>query len=263
MSLLAQVQCGCIFQPPTTLDLWHGRNRQEQCRRGRAWLNPLLLTEDGLNEIDCDKFPLANSFDDILNALGELATTAHDDETVVVDSLDWLERLVWDVLCAVSRHIDREDRWGLWQRLCLRALNPWRRLIQALSVLQLQRQMIILLIAHAKVERFEHPEAPAYDRYSPRLHKHAAVLLTEWCDGVLFATRRFTTRGEDAGFGRQRTIATPIGGEGRTRVAHRRWSLLAWPRTVITCHQNCRWTGPPCCTTSCCTRVTAESAAAR
>jgi hypothetical protein len=78
--------------------------------------------------------------------------------------------------------------------------------------------MVVLLIAHAKVERFEDPETSAYDRYSPRLHKHAAALVTEWCDAVLFATRRFTTRSEDAGFGRQRAIAAPIGASGGERI---------------------------------------------
>ena len=46
--------------------------------------------------------------------------------------------------------------------------------------------LMIFLIAHAKVEKFENPEAPAYDRYSPRLHKHASAIITEWCDAVLF-----------------------------------------------------------------------------
>jgi PAS domain S-box-containing protein len=31
--------------------------------------------------------------------------------------------------------------------------------------------------------------AGAYDRFAPRLHKHAAALISEWCDAVLFATR--------------------------------------------------------------------------
>lgn len=78
--------------------------------------------------------------------------------------------------------------------------------------------MMVFLIAHSKVEKFEDPEAPAYDRYSPRLHKHAAALITEWCDAVLFATKRFTTRSEDAGFGRQRAIAAPIGAAGGERI---------------------------------------------
>ena len=78
--------------------------------------------------------------------------------------------------------------------------------------------MVIMLIAHAKVEKFEDPEAPPYDRYSPRLHKHAAALVSEWSDAVLFATRKFRTQSEDGGFGRKRTIAHAVGKDGGERV---------------------------------------------
>jgi hypothetical protein len=130
----------------------------------------------------------------VSQALGDLAAEPHDFETVVLDSLDWLERLIWDRVCAgfSVKNIEKAD--GGYARGYLLALNYWRELLEQLNRLRNQRHMIIVLIAHAKVERFEDPEAPPYDRYSPRLHKHAAALLTEWCDAVLFATRKFRTR---------------------------------------------------------------------
>jgi hypothetical protein len=45
--------------------------------------------------------------------------------------------------------------------------------------------MMVVLIAHAKIKRFENPETEAYDRYSPRLNKHASALVQEWCDDRL------------------------------------------------------------------------------
>ncbi len=78
--------------------------------------------------------------------------------------------------------------------------------------------MVVLLIAHSKVERFEDPESSPYDRYSPRLHKHAGALVSEWCDAVLFATRKIRTQTEDAGFNRRRTIAHAIGKDGGERI---------------------------------------------
>jgi hypothetical protein len=78
--------------------------------------------------------------------------------------------------------------------------------------------MACILIAHSKIEKFEDPESSAYDRYSPRLHKHANALISEWVDAVLFATRRFRIQKEDAGFNRERTIAAPIGADGGERI---------------------------------------------
>ena len=58
-----------------------------------------VQTEDGLRQIDCHKFPLAESFDQVSDALAALANEQHDYQTVVIDSLDWLERLIWDAVC--------------------------------------------------------------------------------------------------------------------------------------------------------------------
>lgn len=109
--------------------------------------------------------------------------------------------------------------------------------------------MVILMIAHSKVERFEDPESSPYDRYSPRLHKHAAALVSEWADAVLFATRKIRTQSEDAGFNRKRTIAHAIGKDGGDRVlrcvggpscvAKNRYGIieelpLSWPAFITT-----------------------------
>ena len=98
------------------------------------------------------------------------------------------------------------------------ALTYWREIIDHLNALRNTRGMVVLLIAHSKVERFEDPESSPYDRYSPRLHKHAAALISEWCDAVLFATRKIRTQTEDAGFNRKRTIAHAIGKDGGERI---------------------------------------------
>jgi hypothetical protein len=175
-------------------------------------------TEDGLGQIDCDKFPLATSFDEVMAALTALNTEQHDYETVVIDSLDWLERLIWDALCEQYRvnSIEKVDR-GYGKGYAY-SLALWRKFLTQISQLHTDRRMIVLLIAHAKIERFEDPEAPAYDRYTPRLHKHAGAMLTEWCDAVLFATRKFITRSEETSFGRQRAIAAPVGADGGDRI---------------------------------------------
>ncbi len=78
--------------------------------------------------------------------------------------------------------------------------------------------MMVVLVAHAKVERFEDPEESAYDRYSPRLNKHAAALISEWVDAVLFATRKIVTRTETGAFNRARAKAAAVGKDGGERV---------------------------------------------
>jgi len=217
MSLMSHVQRGRTPKPPRVL--LYGVEGIGKSTFGSQAPKPIFVqTEDGLDEIACDKFPLAKSYDDVIGALAELRVEQHDYETVVVDSLDWLERLVWDRLCAQYGVNSIEKVDGGYARGYTHALTFWREIIDQLNILRASRGMVVLLIAHSKVERFEDPESSPYDRYSPRLHKHAAALISEWCDAVLFATRKFRTQSEDAGFGRKRTIAQPIGKDGGERI---------------------------------------------
>jgi len=203
-----------------------------------------IQTEDGLGQIDCHKFPLARSYEDVDSALAELHTEKHSYQTVVIDSLDWLERIIWDRLCKAYGVASIEKVDGGYGKGYIHALTFWRKILDRLAALRDDRGMMVMLVAHAKVEKFEDPEAPTYDRYSPRLNKHASALVSEWCDAVLFATRKIITRTEEGSFNRSRTIAAGQGRDGGERIlrcvggpsciAKNRYGLpaelpLAWP----------------------------------
>lgn len=154
--------------------------------------NPIFVqTEDGLGEIDAAKFPLANTFDEVIAQLTALATEAHEYATVVIDSLDWLERLVWDKLCADYRCTSIEKVDGGWNKGYTHALTYWRQIISKLAVLRDTRNMMVILVAHSKAEKVNDPMASyEYERHAPRLHKHADGLFRDWVDCILFATKK-------------------------------------------------------------------------
>jgi hypothetical protein len=217
MSLLEQVQRGKSHAPPRIL--LYGTEGIGKSTLAAQAPHPIFIpTEDGLHEIDCEKLPLATSTAEIFQALSELAQADHPYETVVIDSLDWLERMIWDDICRQYGVSSIEKVDGGYSRGFGYALPIWRKLIDALAQLHSERHMLVFLTAHAKVERFEDPETSAYDRYSPRLHKYAAALLSEWCDAVLFATRKIRTQTEDAGFNRKRATAHTLGDDSASRI---------------------------------------------
>jgi hypothetical protein len=243
MSLMETIQRGKTPMPPRLL-IYGTEGIGKSTFAANAPRPIFLQTEDGLNEIACEKFPLAANVDDVLTALAELNTQQHEYQTVVVDSLDWLERFIWDAVCREFRVINIEKADGGYQRGYVHALTHWRKVVDALTALRNSKGLAVILIAHSKVEPFADPETTTYDRYSPRLHKHAAALVTEWCDAVLFATRKYRTETEETGFGRTRTIAVGVGVEGGERilrcvgspacVAKNRYGLpaelpLSWP----------------------------------
>ena len=49
----------------------------------------VIQTEDGLGNIKVPHFPLARSFDAVMEAIASLYSEPHDYKTVVVDSVDW------------------------------------------------------------------------------------------------------------------------------------------------------------------------------
>lgn len=161
-----------------------------------------LQTEDGLSGIDCERFPLARHYGDVMNALAALYSEAHDFKTVVVDSLDWLERLIWGKVCE-DRGVESIEDIG-YAKGYIFAVSHWRAFLAGLDALRNERGMAVILIAHAQIEKFANPETDSYDRYSPRLHKQASALIQEWCDEVLFATYAIHTKSIDEGFGRKR-----------------------------------------------------------
>ena len=217
MSLLESVQRGRVNKPPRLLVYGiEGIGKSSFAAQSSA---PIFIpTEDGLDGIDCNRFPLATTLNQVTERLTALSQEDHAFETVVIDSLDWLERLIWDRVCQESGVTSIEKADGGYSRGYVRAITFWRELTDSLSALRDNKQMAVILIAHAKVERFEDPESSSYDRFAPRLHKHASALLCEWCDAVLFATRKIRTQSEDAGFNRKRTIAHAIGKGGGERI---------------------------------------------
>lgn len=161
-----------------------------------------IQTEDGLGSIDCAKFPVAESLDQVISALGALYEQEHGFQTVVIDSLDWLERLIWAEVCR-RRGVDNIEDIGFAKGYSF-ALSHWRDVLDGLDALRKIKGMGVVLIAHSKIEKFDNPETDSYDRYSPRLHKYAAALVQEWCDEVLFASYRVYTRAHEDGFNKKR-----------------------------------------------------------
>ena len=176
MGMLETIQSGRENRPPRIMI--YGSEGVGKSTFGASAPGAIFIqTEDGLGEIDCRKFPLAHSLSEVIAELTALRDEAHEFQSVVVDSVDWLERLIFDEVCREFgvRSIEKAD--GGYGRGYTHALTHWRKVISLLQELRDKRGMMVILVAHAKVERFEDPENAAYDRYTPRLHKHAASLI--------------------------------------------------------------------------------------
>ncbi|KPL06511.1 oxidoreductase [candidate division BRC1 bacterium SM23_51] len=201
MSLMQQIQGKPPRAPRRTLI--YGVHGVGKSTFGAMAKKPIFVqTEDGLGEINCERFPLAGQYSDVPAALGELYVKSHEYQTIVIDSLDWLERLIWTEVCQ-KRGVESIEDIGYGKGYTF-AVAYWREVLTGLDALRNDHGMSVILVAHAQIERFANPETDSYDRYSPRLHKQASALMQEWVDEVFFATYSIYTKVTDEGFGRTR-----------------------------------------------------------
>jgi len=196
-SLMTQIKKGRNPKPRRVM--LYGTHGIGKSTFGAMAENPIFIpTEDGLGDIECESFPLAKSLGDVMAALESLYSGEHGYRTVVIDSLDWLERLIWNEVCE-DEQVESIEKIGYAKGYTF-AIEKWRMVLGALDALRGDRGMTVVVIAHAKIEKFENPETVPYDRYSPRLHKLASALVQEWADEVLFATYKVLTVKVDEGF---------------------------------------------------------------
>ena len=96
MSLARIITDGAI--PPARILIYgpHGIGKTTWACSAPA---PIVIqTEDGLGRLRVPHFPLCRTYADVLESIGALYTDEHEYKTVVLDSLDWLEQLIWSSL---------------------------------------------------------------------------------------------------------------------------------------------------------------------
>jgi len=150
--------------------------------------NPIFIcAEDGIPKAlhHIPRFPEPQTLTDVLDAIRTLIREEHDFKTLAVDTLDWLEPLIWRELCARNSWPDIETPG--YGKGYTAATEDWRKFLAALDTLRNQRGMEIILLAHASIRTFQNPAGGDYSRYECKLNKQAAALVKEWTDVNLFA----------------------------------------------------------------------------
>lgn len=204
-TLLGQVKKGKI-QKPHLLIIYgpDGVGKSSFC--ADAPMPLFMASEDGTNNLDVARLPEVTSFEMIIRGLKEMITDVHPYQSLVIDSLDWMENMIYEAVATEKKVKSIEDiPYGKGYMF---ALDKWREIMRLLMALRETKGMNILCIAHAKIKKFEDPSTPAgYERYQLKLQTgastDAAALWREFVDTVLFANYVTEVSGEDKkrGFG--------------------------------------------------------------
>jgi hypothetical protein len=166
--------------------------------------NPLYLdVEGGTAHLDVPRVEIA-TWPELLGAVKECAST--DFETIVIDSIDWAEKLCTDALLTESKKTSVED-FGYGKGYVMLA----ERITRFLSALDglIDAGKNVVLIGHSHVKRVEPPDLmTAYDRYELKLSRQVSPLVKEWADELWFF--QFKTKVVEAENGKARAIGGKV-----------------------------------------------------
>jgi hypothetical protein len=150
-----------------------------------------IAAEDGIGELDVPHEHV-DSYEQAKAIVAALLEQEHDFATLVIDSLDWLEPMLWEQV-ARDNDFKSVEKEGYGKGFAA-AATEWRVFMNLLRQLRDRRSMIVLMTAHAQVKKFEDPTSEPYDRYLLKLHEKAGNLLIEGSDFVGFMNYRLSTK---------------------------------------------------------------------
>ena len=208
MSLLAAAKHRAPPEPPRILI--YGEGGLGKTTLAAAAPDPIVMCwERGAENLDVDKL-YPQSLAEGEDMMGALYGEEHGYRTLVVDSVDWLETVMHRDICTANNWTSIEaPGYGKGYKYVLE--HGWPKFLMMLDALRTQRGMGIVLIAHAKIKRFEDPMHGAYERYEPKLYEGAWKLLTEWADLVGFIMQQKAIVEQKVGFDQKVTRATTTG----------------------------------------------------
>lgn len=189
--------------------LIYGENGIGKSTLAAQFPKPIFLNlEDGIGDLDCDSTGVIRSVSEFYQWLMHLVET--DYETIVVDTADWLEKLIFAEVAAEAnkKTIDDIGYGKGYQSVELK----WKSLFDGFAFLWGQNRHIVFT-CHEMIEKFVNPEGDSYNYWRPSLHVKGSGCVTEWCDEVLFLRYRTNTITKEEGFGAKRAVA--IGGKER------------------------------------------------
>ena len=201
---LSEISKGGKMKPPRVLI--HGPAGIGKTTFGAKAPAPIFLpVEDGLGRLENDAFPAPKNYEEAKAALDALVNEDHEYRTVIVDSMDWLEPMIWHHTCEKNGWNSIEQPG--FGKGYVEALKYWREFLDRLNYLRDQKKMAVVLCCHTAVKRFEAPDSEGYDRYVLKLQTKASDLISENCDCIFFANFESSTiKTEEKGRPRTRGV---------------------------------------------------------
>jgi AAA domain len=146
---------------------------------------PIVIATERLDQINVPKLPVPRDFKGLYDQIDALDKEQHEYESIVLDTVDAAELLVWQRVCSEGKVKSIEEFAGGWGKGYTRARELWTGLLSKLS--DMSERYNVLLTAHAHVKTFADPSlSTPYDRWVMKIHDKSAEIIRQMVDLILF-----------------------------------------------------------------------------
>lgn len=184
--------------------------------------DPVFIdTEGSTKDMDVARTPAPSSWQMLMDQVRYFIGHPQELKTLIIDTADWAEQLCVADVCSRFQKAGIED-FGYGKGYTY-LQEEFGRLLNLLTELVEQKEVNVVLTAHAKMRKFEQPdELGAYDRWEMKLTKQVAPMVKEWADMVLFANYK--------------TIVINVDGQGAQKGKNK---AQGGKRVIYTTHHSC------------------------
>lgn len=156
--------------------------------------SPILLDiEGGADHIDVARYSfrdgarghVPHTFAEVQAALDDLAANDHVFKTVIVDTIDALEALIFTHICKTADKPKNSIEDFGYGKGYVMAIDEWRQVLAKLERIR-AKGITVIMLGHSVIKPFKNPLGEDYDRYQLRMHDKAASLLKERSEVVGF-----------------------------------------------------------------------------
>lgn len=168
--------------------------------------NNLLMDYEGgsgFTEVARLEKDQVDTYDKTMSAISDLYSQEHNFQTLTIDTADWLEAVVNEKVAKdhqVATVADIPYGAGF-----VTAQNIFKNeILEGLDALRREKGMMIIMLAHECIRRYDNPTTESYDRYTLKLQENTkgagiCAVLKEWSDAILFANQETFVKKEAVG----------------------------------------------------------------
>lgn len=209
MSLMDSLLTGKAAEPPKLI-IAGPEKSGKSTTAAQAPNNVFIPTEEGLNQIGPTRFPIADAYDEVIQNIGKVIEAEHNFEWLVIDTLDCLQKLLFQHI-ALSKNKDSIEDFG-YSKGYIFAAEEFKNFLQGIDCVRHQRKMGVIFVCQVDTVKVNDPDKESYNRLDLRLHKKISDQCREWADAILFTDRKMVMADVGSGFN-ERKIAKGIGKE--------------------------------------------------